>query len=59
MQLAFKVLNIFRMTCDQNRDCRMRKKHRQTCFEICLGLSTCILGMLIFSELEDIKIKNA
>ena len=30
MQLAFKVLNIFVMTCDQNRDCRMRKKHRQT-----------------------------
>ena len=40
MQLVFKVLNIFLMTCDQNRDCRMRKKHRQTCFEICLGLST-------------------
>ena len=50
MQLAFKVLNIFRMTCDRNRDCRMRKKHRQTCFEICLGLSTCILGMLIFFQ---------
>ena len=48
MQLAFKVLNIFRMTCDQNHR-RMRKKHRQTFFEICLGLSTCILlGMLIF-----------
>ena len=49
MQVAFKVLNIFRMTCDQNHR-RMRKKHRQTCFEICLGLSTCILGMLIFFQ---------
>lgn len=49
MQLAFKVLNIFRMTCHQNYR-RMRKKHRQTCFEICLGLSTCILGTLIFFQ---------
>ena len=49
MQLVFKVLNIFRMTCDQNQR-RMRTKHRQTCFEICLGLCTCILGMLIFFQ---------
>ena len=48
MQLAFKVLNIFRMTCHQNHR-RMRKKHRQTCFEIS-GLSTCILGTLIFFQ---------
>ena len=49
MQLAFKVLNIFRMTFHQNPR-RMRKKHRQTCFEICLGLSTCILDTLIFFQ---------
>ena len=60
MQLAFKVLNIFRMTLSPKPPSNAKENDRQTCFEICLCLSTCMLGMLIFfSAVEDIKIKNA
>ena len=46
MQLAFKVLNIFRMTCHQNQ--------RNIGF---IHLYTRYVNF--FSEVEDIKIKNA
>ena len=45
MQLAFKVLNIFRITCHQNQ-----RNIVKPALKFVLGLSTCILGMLIFFQ---------